>query len=71
MGGGLDHTIWVWIGRYLNRWQSDYLKEGTSSNTGINWSTSSIEKLIQIGHNQCMYSNVVVQKKLWDGLLKQ
>ena len=32
-----DSMMWVWISCHCNKQKSDYLKEGTSSNTDINW----------------------------------
>ena len=57
---GWDNMMWFWIPRHWNQQKSDYLKEGTYRKTGTNWEISFIEKLLQILHNHCMYSNGVV-----------
>ena len=45
------NVMWCQITRHCNKWQSEYLKKGTSSKTGINWTRYFMEKLPKIGHD--------------------
>ena len=41
---GWYNFMWVQIARHSNKWKSEYIKEVTFSNTGINWTICFIEK---------------------------
>ena len=68
---GWDNVMRDRIYMHWNQCQSYYIKKITYMNTGLNWASSFIENLLQIGHGQWLYRNGVLQKRVEDVLLQR